>query len=126
MYENKAGCPKFSATAWIRFVGNNPWIIAILLIIFGLLSTFKGKDFFEITVGILGGGLVFLGAMLLFSFMDWLEYLDDFEEAEGVGLAIFAFIVAGFLAFVVGYFLSKATWVIGVVTLGLVSGFFLG
>ncbi len=67
----------FSATAWLRWIAEHPWVIGVALILFGLLSTFKGKELFQLTVGILGAGLTFLFMMLLFSIWGALDYLDN-------------------------------------------------
>ena len=124
-YETKYGCPVFSATAWIRYIRNQPYILGIILIIFGIFATLKGKQLFEVTVGILGGGIVFLISMLFFSYMNWLEYLDDFNGQDFL-TALGAFLLAALLAFIVGYLLSKAGWLICVMSLGVIGGYFLG
>ena len=40
IYSSPVGCPVFTASAWIIFVADHPWILAIFLIIFGFISTF--------------------------------------------------------------------------------------
>ena len=124
IYESQYGCPVFSATAWVRWVAEHPWVIAVFLILFGMLSTFRGKDFFEITVGILGAGLTFLFTMLLFSIWGSLEYLDN--QQGSLAQVILSFFISLVLAALVGFLLFKAGWMVGVIAVGAVVGFFLG
>jgi len=104
--KSSAGCPKYSATAWVEFLNENPWVIAVLMIIFGLITTFFGKKFFTITLSVACGGFVFMASMFLFSLMGMLEYLDDKNQGN-VGLVILAFFLAIALGGLVGWVTFK-------------------
>ena len=120
------GCPKFSATTWIRFLSANPSLLGLILIIFGLVSTFRGKAFFDLTVGVLGFGIMFLVTMLIFSILNLLEYLDGFDDAVEITITVLAFTISIVLSVIVGFLLYKAGWMLGVLLVGTVAGFFLG
>lgn len=124
VYESQYGCPVFSATAWIRWIGEHPWVIGVALILFGLLSTFKGKELFQVTVGILGAGLTFLVMMLLFSIWGALDYLDN--QNGSLAQVVLAVCTSVILAALIGFLLYKAGWMIGVIAIGAIAGFFLG
>jgi hypothetical protein len=125
-FSNKHGCPTFETTPWIRYLSAHPSIIGILLILFGLIATFKGKDFFQLTVGILAFGLIFLLCMLFFSAIGYLDYLDPDFSADEIGLTLLSLSVSGFIAFVAGYVVYKAGFAMAILTLGVIVGFFLG
>lgn len=44
--KHRSGCPVFSATSFAVFLNNNPWVIAVLMIVFGAVVTFFGRKFF--------------------------------------------------------------------------------
>ena len=124
-YRTPHGCPTFSAPTLVRYLSGHPTLLAILLISFGILSTFFGKAFFDITVGVLSGGLSGMLALLVMSTFEWLEYLQDPEDGE-LYMVIVSVIIALGIAFLIGWFMYKAGIKIGVMTIGVVAGFFLG
>lgn len=74
--KSKTGCPVVEATAFVKFLANHPWILGILMIVFGAVTTFYGRRFFKWTVGILGGAFSFLFLMLCFSSFGMLSAVD--------------------------------------------------
>lgn len=125
-YTTKYGCPAFSATAIIRYLSAHPTLIGLLLIGFGVLSTFWGKSLFDYTVGLLSGGVVFMLSLLAMSMFEMLEYLTEEDNDEELYLTIIAFVVSLLLGFLVGYFMYRSGSYFGVITIGTIAGFFLG
>ena len=64
-------------------------------------------------------------ALLVMSTFEWLEYLQDPEDGELYMVIVSAIIALG-IAFLIGWFMYKAGIKIGVMTIGVVAGFFLG
>jgi len=57
--EHPAGCPTYEITGFIQYVSASPWILAILLVSFGVASTFFGGLLWDYVVGALAGIIVF-------------------------------------------------------------------
>lgn len=126
VYDTKSGCPVVSAGAWIVFLAEYPWILSIILIVFGAVATFRGRKFFDRVIGIIGGGLAFLIAMLFFSAVGMVDYLDPSLGSGNIWYTLLAFILAAGIAVAVGYLLCKLALTVGILALGLIGGFFLG
>jgi len=124
--QSKAGCPVFTATAYLRYVADHPWIIACLLLVFGAITTFRGKEFFNWVVAILCGGLSFMGSMLIFSLLGMADYLDPMVDDGSLSLTILSFVLSSLIAIVVGYLLYNYADEIGVLALGIIGGIFIG
>jgi hypothetical protein len=120
-----SGCPVFSATSWAVFLNNNPWVIAILMIVFGAIVTFFGRKFFQYTVAVVGAFLTFLIVMLLCSIFGWLNYLEGDHTGGNLALTILSFFLAIGLAVGAGFILNKLIRV-GAIILAGAAGFFLG
>ena len=77
---HKVGCPVFEATSVIRWLGNHPWIMGVILLAFGLVTTFFGGKFFPWVLTFVASGLTFLIILLLCSVFGWLKALDKYRE----------------------------------------------
>jgi hypothetical protein len=100
--------------------------LAVFFIIFGGITTFKGRKFFNIIIAVLGGGLAFLISMLTFSLYGMTDYLDKYEDGGSIGLTILAFVLALAIGALVGFLLFLWAFKVGVLVLGVIVGGFLG
>ena len=120
---SKHGCPQLSATPLVEFLGKNPWILAILLIVLGLPSTFYGHKMIKYAVSIVGGGISFMILALAFSWAGLLEGLTD--QGKSVWPAIGLLLLAIAVGMLVGFILFKIFFV-GAIILAAVAGGFGG
>jgi hypothetical protein len=74
-FTHKTGCPAFSLNSFVVFLQAHPWIIAVILIVFGLIVTFVGAKFFKITLAVAVGLVAVLALLLFFSVIGWLDAL---------------------------------------------------
>lgn len=125
--KHATGCPVFQATSIVEFVANNPWIVGILLLAFGIVSTFFGGKLFPYVLASVGGGLTFVVVILIASALGGLRALEEKSAKSGakIATAVFCFILALAVAIFVGWFVKKARRIGGTI-LGFAAGFFLG
>lgn len=125
--KHATGCPIFQATSIVEFVANNPWIVGILLLAFGVVSTFFGGKLFPYVLASVGGGVTFVIVILIASALGGLRALEEKSAKSGgqIAAAVFSFIIAFAIAVFVGWFVKKARRVGGCI-LGTAAGFFLG
>jgi hypothetical protein len=116
------GCPKFSSTAIVAFLSENPWALAILMIVFGSVVCFFGRRFLKWTLAALGflfgAGVV----LLLMSFAGLLDGLQNSDESP-LWLAIVCLIIGLALGGLTGLLLYK-TWMVGACVLAAIAGVF--
>lgn len=124
--QSPSGCPIFEATAFVKLLSNHPWVLGLLLIVFGAVTTFLGRKFFKWTIGILGGTLLFLFIMIVFSSLGMTEALDQSSEAKDIALVIIAFVLSIGLSVFVGWFLYHKAFLYGIMAVGGIAGFFGG
>lgn len=126
-FAHKVGCPLFEATTFVRFISDNPWVLGIILIVFGSIVTFFGGKFFFYILPTIVGGVVFLAVMLFASIMGLLVALDKGKDSSAGELTttIMSFVVAAALAGLAGFFISKIQR-LGIALVGAVAGFFIG
>lgn len=124
MFTHKTGCPAFSLTSFVSFLQSHPWIIAVVLIVFGLVVTFAGALFFKYTIAVAAGIVAWLTLMLFFSVIGWLQALDG-DDKGNVALTVISFLVATALSVFAGWFLFKLER-IGATLLAGAVGFFVG
>ena len=74
--KSKHGCPVFSPTAIVAFMSKNPWLVGIVLIVFGAIVCFVGRKFFQWTLAAIGFLLGCGVSLLLFSMMGLLDGLE--------------------------------------------------
>lgn len=121
-FEHKTGC---SVTGdYSSFLERNPWVIALLFIIFGPIMNFKGRKFVPWVIGIVSGGATFFVLVFFFNYvglLDWYYYSDGNGTAAAVSTLVI--IVASFL---VGYCMKTKLLMLGFMVLGGVAGFFVG
>lgn len=120
---HKSGCPIFSVNSWIAFLMKYPWVIAVLMIVFGAVVTFFGMKFFRYTIAVAAGGATFLVSMLLLSVFGMLDGLS--KEHGSIALAVLGFIIGLGLAVLAGYLLFKLEK-IGATLIAATCGFVLG
>ncbi len=126
LYKSKHGCPVFTATAWVVYVSEHPWILAVILIVLGAITAFRGRKFFNVLIGVISGLLTFIVSMLIFSAFGMVDYLDPFSKDGSIGVTIVAFLLAIVLAVIVGLLIFKFAALVGLLVLAITVGFFLG
>lgn len=126
-FEHSSGCPVFEATSIVRFLAENPWILGILLIIFGGIVTYYGGLYFPHVLGTVVGGVAALTVLLLASVLGMLVALEKGKSSTGgeVALCVLSFVVATGAGALAGLFI-KAIRRVGLMLLGATAGFFLG
>lgn len=131
---HKVGCPVIEYGGFIQFIKSDPYIIAAVLLAFGIVSTFFGGLLFDWVVASIAGIFTFLITCALASSIGAFTALQHRTDSEGKGidatggqiaLTVFAFLVAFALAFVAGWFVKKTTR-IAVGVLGGIAGVFGG
>lgn len=126
-FAHKTGCPVFEATSIVRYLSENPWLLGIILLIFGGIVTFYGGKFFPWVLASITGGVTFLVILLLASVLGLLVALDKGKKSSGgeIALAVLSFVVAAAAGVLAGLFI-KAIRRVGLMLLGATAGFFLG
>jgi hypothetical protein len=124
-FTHKAGCPVANLNGFAAWLTENPWVIAIFLIVGGFIVTFFGRKWLPWVVAIFTGFATFLIVMLLCSVFGMLNYIDPTQEGGNVGLVILSFILAIGAGVGVGALMKKFI-LIGFAVLGFLAGFFLG
>ena len=122
----KSACAKFQATAIVDFLTKYPWIVGVILIVFGTISLFFGGKWFPYILATIGGGITFIVIIVFASVLGLLNALDTKNKASTgqIALSIFVFIVAIAAAVFVGWFVKKARRVGG--TIAAAAGGFFG
>jgi hypothetical protein len=117
---SKYACPKMNVYALWNKIQDNKWIFGAILIGLGIFFCFFGENFLKVTQVIAGGALV----LLIFLYLIFSQF--------SVGLYTWHFwvivIIAVGLGCLAGWFMSKITWLPGLVfgcLLGFVIGFFI-
>lgn len=114
-------------SGWFVYIAENPLIVGIVLVVFGAITCFRGRKFFDKVLGFLGFLAGFFFAMLIFSAFGWVDYLDPFaEEDSKLIMAIIAILLAVIVGAILGFVLYTFAAVVGVLILAVVVGFFLG
>jgi len=126
LYESAAGCPIVNLGSWAVWLGEHPIITAIILILVGAFTCFKGKKFFDVVVGIFGFMVGFGGAMLIFSSFGMVDYLDPFTVEGSIGMVILAFVLSILVGGILGAILYFFAISVGLYFLASVVGVFLG
>ena len=124
---HKNACAVFQATAIVDFLNEYPWVLGVILIGFGVVSTFFGGKWFPIILATIGGGITLLVVLVLASLIGLLDALDTKADASAgsIALCVFTIIVAIALAIFVGWFVRKARRIGGTVAAA-AGGFFGG
>lgn len=101
--------------------------MGLLLIIFGIITTFFGGKFFKYVLATVSGGLTFLIVLLLASVVGALKALEKNRDATPgqISLTVMSFVVALAAGLFVGWFIKKLRR-IGITVLCAAAGFFLG
>ena len=108
----------FSFSTWFTYVSENDWILAIILLLFGIFTCFAGKEFFSWVIAGLGAILGFLGTMIIMSLFGCLD--------GETWLVIVTWVSATVVALILGYLLYRTGAYIGAMAICGVGGFFLG
>jgi hypothetical protein len=125
---HKSGCPVFQATSVVQFFSRYPWILGIILIVFGIIVTFWGGKFFPYVLATIISGITFFVVLLLASFFGMLSSLDNNNGKHTGGqiaATVISFLFAIALAVFAGWFIKRARR-IGFTLLGAAAGFFGG
>lgn len=109
----------------VAYFTENPWIIAVFLIIAGFIMNWFGGKFIPWVVAIFSGSVTFLIVLLISSVMGLLDYIDPTQDGGNVGLVVLAFTLALVLGTLVG-FLMKRFFLIGFCFMGFFAGYTLG
>jgi hypothetical protein len=123
-FAHKTGCPAFSLNSFVVFLQEQPWILAVILIVFGLIVTLVGAKFFRITLAVAVGLVTVLALLLFFSVIGWLDALAG-EGKGNVALTVVSFLVSAALAVLAAWFLFKLEKIAATILAGAV-GFFVG
>jgi hypothetical protein len=117
-------CPVFSVTTFSRFFLDNPLIMGLSFITFGLVVAFFGRKFFPITIFAVGGIAGFGITMLLFSMLTMLSSLGDKEAELSFLSSLFSFLFSLCMGLFLGFILQRMLD-IGAAIMGGIGGFFL-
>jgi Domain of unknown function (DUF4203) len=121
-----AGCPTFEVGAIVQFFSDFPYILALVLVGFGVASAFFGGYVFDWVVASIAGLIVFMiTAVLLDAMIGGFSVLAKGHNATfgRVLLALLSFVISGAAAFAAGFFIKK-TSDIALGVLGGIGGFF--
>ena len=124
--EHSAGCPTFEISGFVQYMSNSPYIIAIILVAFGVTSTFFGGLLFDYVVATLAGIITFFVMAAVMDAIGGFAVLNDNVQtkAGNVFFAIFSILVALGAAGAAGWFVKK-TSSIALGVLGCIGGFFI-
>lgn len=119
------GCPTFEVQGFVQYLNNHPYLIALILLAFGVASTFFGGKLFDWVVASLAGIMTFLVVSMIASAFGGFRLLEAHSAFTfGRFLAtLFSFAVAGAAAFAAGWFVKKTSR-IAMGVLGGIGGFF--
>jgi hypothetical protein len=127
LQESVHGCAIFTMSGWFVYIAENPLIVGIVLVLFGAVTCFRGRKFFDKVLGFVGFLAGFVFSMLIFSAFGWVDYLDPFAEKESkLIIAIIAILLAAIIGAIVGFLLFYFAAHVGVLVLAIVVGFFAG
>ena len=123
--EHAIACPVFSATTFSRFFLDNPVLLGLIAIPFGLIIAFFGRKFFPVTIFATGALAGFAITILLFSMLSMLSSVQTARsEITFVG-SFLSYVVSFGIAIFVGFILQKMLK-IGAAIMGAIGGFFIG
>lgn len=122
--EHKSGCPTFELSGFVQYITSHPWMMAGVLIAFGITSCFFGGLLFDWVVATLAGITgFFITAMIMDSFngFDVLR-VKSVPSAGPVILCMFSFLLCIGVALAAGWFVKKTARIAKTV-LGCAAGF---
>ena len=104
-----AGCPTFEVSGFMQYLKSSPWLIAVILISFGIASCFFGGLLWDYVLGTFAGIIVFF---ISASIMDSFGGFNVFQEAVpakfgNVIFCIFSFIICLSASGAAGWFAAK-------------------
>lgn len=117
-------CPVFSVTTFSRFFLDNPLILGLSSIAFGLVVAFFGRKFFPITIFATGAIAGFGITMLLFSMLSMISSLGDKEAELSFLGTLFSFLFSVCMGLFLGFILQRMLD-IGAAIMGAIGGVFL-
>jgi len=65
-FNHTTGCPSVDMTKYYSFLTDNPWVIAILFIVFGPILNFFGNKFIPWVIAIVSGVAAFILLIVIF------------------------------------------------------------
>jgi hypothetical protein len=119
-----AGCARFEATAYIKFLVENPWALGIAFIVLGAIMCFRGKRFLDkvlMSIGFIAG---FSAIMYIGSMIGMLNYLDH-DKKGSIAMFIVTLLVAVLVGVLCAWAIMKSK-VIGIVAIGAFGGYMIG
>ena len=114
--KHAAGCHTFTADPIIRWLSDNPWVLAIFLLIVGPIVAIFGKRWFPYVIAT-------ISSLLVVSIIVFGGALHGF--ADTTTSLIILLVVALLAGILTGVVIRRAIW-IGVGLTGIVAGFALG
>jgi len=104
-----AGCPTLEVSGFIQYLSGSPWLIAIILISFGVASTFFGGLLWDYVVGTLAGIVVFFITAAVMDAFGGFHLLQDNVSAKfgNVVFCIFSFLLCIAASGAAGWFAAK-------------------
>jgi len=119
-----AGCPRFEATAIVKYITKNPIVLAVVFIALGLVMCFRGKAFLDRCLQVIGFLTFFIGIMLVTSMIGMLNYLDASKKGS-IGLTILAVVLA-LVSGVLGSCIIMKSKRVAIICMGAFGGYMLG
>ena len=114
--DHSSGCPIQTANELTIWLADNPWVLAVLLLIVGPLIALFGKKWFPYVAGILSALFVMDAVAHFAGWMGWLT--TSWSPYVVLGVAIF-------LGLLIGNIVARTVW-FAVGLLGIVAGLALG
>jgi len=105
-FSHESGCATYSLSTIVIFFDQYPWVLGVLLLIFGPIVNFFGRRFIPWVIAILGGGVSALIVLVFCSAVGMLDYADPTETGGNVGLVILAILLSILAGVGVGFLLK--------------------
>lgn len=99
------------------------------MVLFGLLSLFKGRKYFKPVVGIVSFGTCFIIIMMLLSMFGMVDYFDPIGDSGDTDNLLYTVLAVGaaiLISAFISFLIYQAAWDIGVVVMGIILGFLVG
>lgn len=122
---HKNACPVFSLLTYSEFLLARPYVLAPLLLMFGVIVTLVGRRFFAWTIGFIGFLIGFGITMLLFSMLQMFDSIEGPQKTDHVLFDFASILVSLTIGLFLG-FIQMRMLKLGASILGAVGSFFIG
>jgi hypothetical protein len=107
------------------FFEKYPWVLAVLLLVFGPLFTFFGRKTIRIVVGFTGGLVAAMIVLVFCASVGLLDYIDPTTDGGNAGEVALAMILSIGVGVGIGILLGKFVE-IGILIMAFIGGYLLG